>query len=161
MPLVLSQHKERTRTVPVAFPEYEDDPTKVLHVSYRPRAFEQFAEDYSVAERQWKRREREIDRIEDELDRDDARATAQNEQVRDLACVLAPVLTAWDLFYDADQTDPVPIDVDGMMALGFASLKVVIDAIVEDMQPRPNGSSASGEPSSPGAPAPTALQPVT
>jgi hypothetical protein len=161
MPLTLEDHQERTRTLRVHFKDYTTDPSKYLDVTYRPRGFEELQRRHEANERAWKRRDREIDAIPDELDREDARAATNEERDHAFARILLPIIAGWDLFYDRDQTNPVPVTEDSLIAIGASSMLELILAIMEDMKPSPNGLSASGEPSSPGAPAPTALQPVT
>jgi hypothetical protein len=140
MPLVAATHQQRTRQVTVTFPEYQHStsPDHTLTVWYHPEAF---------AEVQ--------DQINDEITAASAEVEAVTEDeslapserrtlIRDIRrrssstifSLFGSVLTDWDLYDDAEQTQKTPISVETFERLQ-ATIMRIVEAIGE-YQTSPN-----------------------
>lgn len=151
MPLVKSRHKNRIRSTRIDFPDANGnpDPGNFLTIHYHPEHFDDaFQQEAQSIERRRVRRQREIDAIDDDIARDDAQAALDREQAEAGSRLLLRMLAGWDLFDDDDMTIPTPLNADELRSLGAPTLRMIMNAITEEMNPSPNGFGAPSAPSS-------------
>lgn len=146
MPLVASTHQQRIRQVTVTFPEYghSTEPDKTLTVWYHPEAFaevqEQITDEIAATAA-------EIERVTDDdtLSPADVRSLVRDIRRRStdrLFSLFGSVLTDWDMYDDAEQTQKTPITAETFDRLQATVMRIT-EAIGE-YQTSPNRSPSRG-----------------
>lgn len=142
MPLVATTHQQRIRQLTVTFPEYSHstDPDKTLTVWYHPEAFAE-VQDQITDEIAATAAEIEAVEGDDRLSPNDRRIQIRDIRRRStdtLFSLFGSVLTDWDMYDDAEQTQKTPIS-----AATFERMQATLTRIVEavgEYQTSPNRS---------------------
>lgn len=140
MPLVAISHQQRIRQLTVTFPEYghSTDPDCTLTVWYHPEAFaevqDQISDEITAASA-------EVEAVTEDESLSPSERRSQVSDIRrrsshTIFALFGSVLTDWDMYDDAEQTQKTPITAETFERLQATVMRIV-EAIGE-YQTRPN-----------------------